>query len=116
MALAKAMNDYESVQTWLKGLRAQWAREPDDVEGSLATLQRFCTFVEREPDAIIAECSREVESGKRIRIKARRSYAEKIVEFEASVEGDTRTQTRAGNTVRSFMIHNGIFMQAGLQA
>ena len=80
----------------------------------IETLARFCALVEREPDAIIAECAREVEGGKRIRIKVRRYYSEKIDEFQASVEGDTRTQTRAGNVVRSFLIHNGIFMQGGV--
>lgn len=81
----------------------------------LETLERFCALVERDPDAIIAECAREVEGGKRIRIKKRRFYSEKIEEFQASVKGDTRAQTRAGNMVRSFMIHNGIFMQGGVQ-
>jgi len=79
-------------------------------------LERFCALVEREPDAIIEECSREVEGGKRIRIKKRRLYSEKIDEFQQSVDGDARAQTRAGNAIRSFMIHNGIFMQGGVQA
>ena len=83
--------------------------------GRLETLERFCALVEREPDAIIAECAREVEGGKRIRIKKRRLYSDKIDEFQSSVEGDGRAQTRAGNVVRSFMIHNGIFMQGGVQ-
>jgi len=78
------------------------------------TLARFCALVEREPDAIIAECAREVEGGKRIRIRKRRFYSEKIDEFQTSVDGDARAQTRAGNVVRSFMIHNGIFMQGGV--
>jgi hypothetical protein len=80
----------------------------------IETLGRFCVFVERDPDAIIEECSREVEGGKRIRIKKRRFYSEKIDEFQTSVDGDARSQTRAGNVVRSFMIHNGIFMQGGV--
>lgn len=80
----------------------------------IATLGRFCSFVEREPDAIIEECSRDVEGGKRIRLKKRRFYSEKIEEFQRSVNGDARFQMRAGNVVRSFMIHNGIFMQGGV--
>jgi hypothetical protein len=63
---------------------------------------------------MIAECTREVESGKRIRIKARREYTEKIAAFQASVEGNARQQSKAANFVRSFFIYNGIFMQAGL--
>ncbi len=79
-------------------------------------LEAFCRFAGRTPDELIAECSREVEGGKRIRIKKRREYTEKIAEFQRSVDGGPRDQTRAGSIVRSFFIHNGIFMQAGLGA
>ena len=30
--------------------------------------------------------------------------------------GERAAQGRAGNAVRSFLIHNGIFLQAGMQA
>jgi hypothetical protein len=102
------------VRVWLDGLRQQWGEEPADMHARIEILQRFCAFVEHEPDAIIEECSRDVEGGKRIRIKKRRFYSEKIDEFQASVDGDARAQARAGNVVRSFMIHNGIFMQGGV--
>jgi hypothetical protein len=103
------------VQAWVEGLREQWGEEPADMPARVETLERFCGFVEREPDVIIAECAREVEGGKRIRIKKRRFYSEKIDEFQASIDGEARAQTSAGNVVRSFMIHNGIFMQGGMQ-
>ena len=90
------------------------ASEPADFERRLELLERFCAFAGRDPDAMIAECTREVESGKRIRIKARRLYSEKIAEFQESAGGDARARARAGNIIRSFFIHNGIFMQAGL--
>ena len=110
-----ALGGSAALRTWVDGLREQWGEEPADMAARLETLQRFCGLVERSPDAIIEECSREVDGGKRIRIKKRRFYSEKIDEFQASVDGDTRAQTRAGNVVRSFMIHNGIFMQGGVQ-
>lgn len=113
MALAGPIADYAAVKTWVKGLSEQWGEKPD-MTGRLLLLVDFCAFVERDPDAIIAECSREVETGKRIRIKARREYTEKIAEFQAANGADARSQARAGNIIRSFMIHNGIFMQAGL--
>lgn len=116
MALGKPVRDYAAVQTWLHGLTEQWGELPSDMGARLEVLERFCEFVERDPDSLIQECSREVEGGKRIRIKARRLYSEKIAEFQLSVEGDARSQGRAGNTIRSFLIHNGIFMQAGVQA
>ena len=115
MALSKPIEAYETVQTWFNGLREQWGEEPSDKEGKLATLEAFCRFVEKDPDEIVAECSREVEGGKRIRIKGRRLYSEKIEEYKSSINGGPRDQGRAANTVRSFMIHNGIFMQGGVQ-
>jgi hypothetical protein len=103
-----------TVRVWREGLREQWGAEPTDMASRIETLERFCALVDRDPDGIIEECSREVEGGKRIRIKKRRFYSEKIDEFQASINGDARAQARAGNVVRSFMIHNGIFMQGGV--
>ncbi len=114
MTLAKPGQDYAAVQMWRKGLVEQWGEEPTDFGDRVALLERFCDAAERDPDGMIEDCTREVESGKRIRIKARREYSEKIAAFQASVGGDARAQGRAGNVIRSFFIHNGIFMQAGL--
>ena len=104
---------YATVQQWRTGLKEQWGDEPD-MTARLETLARFCALAGKTPDDLIAECTREVESGKRIRIKARREYSEKIAEFQASIDGNSRQQAKAANFVRSFFIHNGIFMQAGL--
>jgi hypothetical protein len=108
------LTDRATVRTWVEGLCQQWGEEPADMADRIEVLGRFCAFVECEPDIIIAQCSREVEGGKRIRIKKRREYSEKIDEFQALVDGDVRAQARAGNVIRSFMIHNGIFMQGGV--
>ena len=115
MGPAKKLREYATVQAWLRGLREQWGGEPQDVEARVEILERFCQFVGRDPDSIIEECSREVEGGKRIRVKGRRFYDDKIAEFQASLDGDSRTKAYGGNTVRSFLIHNGIFLQSGLQ-
>jgi hypothetical protein len=114
VALARPAAEYGSVIAWRKGLAEQWGEEPADFEQRVATLERFCELARRDPDELIADCTREVETGKRIRIKARREYSERIVEFQKSAGADARAQGRAGNTIRSFFIHNGIFMQAGL--
>lgn len=105
--------DYASVQQWVRGLKEQWGDDPD-MSQRYDILQSFAAFTGSDPDKMIAECTREVESGKRIRIKARREYSEKIAEFQATIEGNPRQQSKAANHVRSFFIHNGIFMQAGL--
>jgi hypothetical protein len=111
--VAEAIADYDSVRQWARGLKEQWGDEPD-MEQRHAVLQSFADFAGKDPDTMIAECTREVESGKRIRIKARREYTEKIAAFQATVEGNARQQSKAANFVRSFFIYNGIFMQAGL--
>ena len=113
MAFDKPVAEYSTVQTWRDGLKEQWGDEPDMVP-RIEMLGSFCDFVRTDPDTLIAACTREVESGKRIRIKARREYSEKIAEFQALAGATPREQMKAGNVVRSFFIHNGIFMQAGL--
>jgi hypothetical protein len=111
--VAEAIADYDSVRQWARGLKEQWGDEPE-MEQRYAVLQRFADFAGKDPDAMIAECTRDVESGKRIRIKARRQYTEKIAAFQATMEGSARQQSKAASFVLSFFIHNGIFMQAGL--
>jgi hypothetical protein len=114
VTLAKPAADYAAVQTWRGGLAEQWGEEPPDFPDRVALLERFCELSGRDPDEMIEDCTREVESGKRIRIKARREYSDKIAGFQAASGGDARAQGRVGNVIRSFFIHNGIFMQAGL--
>jgi hypothetical protein len=116
VTLTKPVADYAAVQTWKSGLEEQWGEAPADFDQRAATLERFCELTGRDPDVMIEECTREVESGKRIRIKARRFFSERIDEFQISVDGDDRARARAGNVIRSFMIHNGIFMQGGVTA
>jgi hypothetical protein len=114
-APARPLTEYPTVQAWLKGLEEQWGELPSDADARVDLLARFCALVEKEPDEMIEESSREVDSGKRIRIKVRRFYSEKIEEFQEGIEGDARARGRAANVIRSFFIHNGIFMQGGLQ-
>jgi hypothetical protein len=111
---AKDLADCAAVRQWIAGLTEQWGDAPADMDARIGTLRAFCETVGKEPDEMIAECTREVEGGKRIRIKGRRFYSEQIEEFQSKAEGDQRARARAGNIIRSFFIHNGIFMQAGL--
>jgi hypothetical protein len=116
MALTKAVGEYETARTWFEGLRHQWGEEPSDWEARLRALEEFCGFVDKEPDAMVSECLRDTASGKRISARGRRFYNDKIAEWQASLPGDRAAQGRAGNAVRSFLIHNGIFLQSGMQA
>jgi hypothetical protein len=115
MTLTKVIGEYETARTWFDGLRRQWGEEPSDWDERLEALEAFCAFVEKEPDAMVSECLRDSASGKRISAKGRRFYNDKIAEWQASLPGDRAAQGRAGNAVRSFLIHNGIFLQSGMQ-
>ena len=116
MTLTKAIGEYETARTWFEGLRQQWGEEPSDWEERLKALAAFCAFVDKDPDTVVSECLRQSASGMRISARGRRFYSDKIAEWQASVPGDRAAQGRAGNAVRSFLIHNGIFLQSGMQA
>jgi len=116
-ALQKPLESHESVRTWFKGLREQSGIEPTDDPARLKLLGEFCALVELDPDEVVKACLL-VKEGRetRISIKGRRSMAEKIAEFQAlGSADDSRNRAKRGNTIRSFLIHNGIQLQAGVQ-
>lgn len=116
MAL-KPMLEYETVRIWMDGLREQWGGDPatDDPE-RLPLLQAFCEFADVDPDAVIAACLRVDKAGdKRISLKGRRQYAALIDEFQAASDEPRLRKAKRGNTVRSFLIYNGILLAAGAQ-
>ncbi|MEX2481253.1 MAG: hypothetical protein WD928_10360 [Gammaproteobacteria bacterium] len=108
---------YESVRSWLDGLREHWGGDPQtDDPDRLPLLAAFCRFAAVEPDTIIAECLRTNKAGdRRISIKGRRKYAQLIDEFQAEGDGSRLQKAKRGNTIRSFLIHNGILLAAGAQ-
>ena len=115
MTIDRPVEDYRTVSVWFEDYKKQWAGRGEDLTSRLEILRRFCEFVGKDPDAVIQECLSTAEEQTKISIKGRRFYDERIREFQASVEGDARLRAHWGNTVRSFLIHNGIFLQSGLQ-
>ena len=111
------MREYAAVRTWLDGLREHWGGEPetDDPE-RLPTLAEFCAFAGTDPDTVIAECTRIDKAGdRRISVKGRRKYAALIDDFQAQSDGPRLKRAKRGNTIRSFLIHNGNLLSAGVQ-
>ncbi len=108
--------EYESVRTWLDGLRKHWGGDPanDDPE-RLPMLEAFCRFADRDPDQIIKETTMIKDGERRIRTKGRERYAALIDEWQATIEGSRLRKGKWGNTVRSFLIHNGVLLAAGMQ-
>ena len=72
-------------------------------------------YVEQAPDAIITTCLRDTSDGKTIHSRSRQHYAAQIDAFQRQVPGSLRQQVQYGRIVRSFLIHNGVMLQAGWQ-
>jgi hypothetical protein len=107
-----------AVRKWIAGLEKHYGpSDPGADEDRLETLSRFCDFAGASPDEIIQQCFyRKKDSGDlRISVKARRRFAEMIDDFQGATEGSRFEKARAGNAVRSFLIHNGVLMQSGVQ-
>jgi len=104
------------VRTWLEGLRKHWGGDPaDDDPERLTMLEAFCRHVNRDPDQIIRETTMLKDGERRVRVKGRKRYADLIDAWQAQQEGSRIRKAKWGNAVRSFLIHNGVLLQAGIQ-
>ncbi|MGB8411552.1 MAG: hypothetical protein WCE23_01880 [Candidatus Binatus sp.] len=115
-SINKPLEEYDSVKTWYHGLREQSGVEPNEDKSRLALLAEFCATLELDPDEIVAACLLKKEGKEtKISIKGRRSMAERITDFQAQGGAEGRERAKRGNAVRSFLIHNGIQLQSGIQ-
>jgi hypothetical protein len=112
----KPMLEYASVQTWIDGLQQHWGGDPvnEDPE-RFPIFEAFCRRINRDPDQIVKETTMLKDGQRRIRIQGRNRYAALIQEFQDGVEGSRFVKAKWGNTVRSFLIHNGVLLQSGVQ-
>ena len=115
--LKTPLESYPSVQTWFQGLREQSGVDPAADPSRLKLLEEFCRSVELDPDEVIKACLLEKEGrDTKISIKGRKRVAQMVADFQAAAENlSTRERAHRGNTIRSFLIHNGILLQAGVQ-
>jgi hypothetical protein len=96
------LEDQDSVRVWME------AAGMADGDERLEVLVDFCDSVDRNPDELVMACLKEVKEGQfKIRHKALREVAAAVDQFQHDV-GDQRT----ANYVRSFLIHNGVNLQA----
>ena len=108
--------DYASVQTWIDGLKQHWGGDPaTDDPARLPALEAFCRYANVDPDQIIKQTTMIKDGEKRIRVKGRERYAALIDAWQASLEGPRISRGKRGNVVRSFLIHNGVLLAAGMQ-
>ena len=114
-SINKPLEEYNSVKTWFTGLREQSGINPHDDPSRATFLKEFCASLELDPDEIVSACLLKKEGKEtKISIKGRRSMAERIADFQAA-GADSRERPKRGNTIRSFLIHNGILLQSGIQ-
>ncbi len=115
-SINKPLEEYDSVKTWYNGLREQSGVEPNDDKSRLELLREFCATLELDPDEIVAACLLRKEGKEtKISIKGRRSMAERITDFQDKGGAQGRERAARGNAIRSFLIHNGILLQSGIQ-
>jgi hypothetical protein len=78
----------------------------------LELLGGFCVDTGQAPEELVASCFRITKDGDRkISIKGRRAMQEAIESFIAKRGETGHAAVAAGNVLRSFLIHNGVFMQ-----
>lgn len=97
---------YKSVHIWLKELKDRYST--NEINQRLELLDKFCDFVEKNPDELVNEIYN-FETHK-TRIKKRDFYNEKINEFIEELEGTPSVKDNSGNILDGFFIYNGIKM------
>ncbi len=109
------LGEFATVRQWLEAYASHWNRSAQeaDRQHKLNILRRYCEIAERDPDALVANLFRETPTGKKIWLKRRQAEMARIDEFEVAMGGgELRAGRDAGNTIRSFFIHNGVALTA----
>ena len=85
---------------------------PEEQQQRLDLLADFCHHVGHSPDELVAGCLRTTKNGDTaISAKGRNAVQAAIDEHMAASGRTGRDAIVAGNTLRSFLIHNGVFIQ-----
>jgi hypothetical protein len=101
-----------SVKQWAAG--AGFERDPAEAcEGKLRILADFCAKVGKQPDELVAFCIlRKKATGERfLSVKRREAVNDWLDEFVAERGWRGKEAVVNANVVRSFLIHNGVFIQ-----
>ena len=91
--------------------------DPAEVrEGKLRILADFCTKVDKQPDELVAFCIlRKKATGERfLSVKRREAINGWLDEFTGEQGWTGKQAVVNANVVRSFLIHNGVFIQGGV--
>ncbi|MGH8973455.1 MAG: hypothetical protein ACRD0C_09655 [Acidimicrobiia bacterium] len=107
----EAIAGQATVQRWFAS--AHYDEDPEEErQHRLALLAEFCDHIGESPDELIAGLLRTTKDGDTaIRAKRREAVNTAIEEF-VEKRGDTgREAVVSGNSIRGFMVHNGIMIQ-----
>ena len=116
-SLPDDLGELPAVQHWMASTSRHYlnrAQGEADRRRKLDVLRSFCETIQMDPDSLVKSLFRATPEGPRIKLKRRRTVVEQIAEFEAKAREtqDVRQARDVGNTVRSFLIHNGVAMTA----
>ena len=85
---------------------------PEEQQARLGLLDDFCAQAGTTPDEWVATCLRTTKAGdSAISTKGRQAADDAIEAFVAKQGWEGRDAVVKGNVLRSFLIHNGIFIQ-----
>jgi hypothetical protein len=85
---------------------------PAEQRSRLDLLADFCRHLGRSPEELVAGCLRTTKHGDTaISAKGRNAVQTAIDEYMAATGRTGRDAVVAGNTLRGFLIHNGVFLQ-----
>jgi hypothetical protein len=117
MELRSPMSDIRSFDTIRRWFDSAGYDEdpPEEQERLLGIVAEFSEFTGRSPDELVAGCflRKKATGDKFISSKARQAMNESIAEFVAKKGWEGREAVQAGNLLRGFLIHNGVFIQGG---
>jgi hypothetical protein len=118
------IENFKSVQIWLKELRSRCKTE--EIKMRLDLLRNFCVFVKKSPDELVNElyskertaapaafCTEallgDLVSDKKI-LRRRDFYNKKINQFIEDLHGIPSVRDTYGNILEGFFVYNGIKM------
>lgn len=105
------LTQFPEVQRWLSRV-GRGDVSPADREVLLAELREFCGHTEKTPTELVTSCLRTTDQGLlKIRIKGRRAMQEAIDDYVAARALSGHEAIAAGNRIRGFLVHNGVFIQ-----
>jgi len=98
------LNNYKTVQIWLKELRSRY--NTDEINLRVELLTKFCDFVAKNPDELVNEVYN-FETHKP-KLKNRKLYNDKINEYLSGIVGSATARDNYGNILEGFFIYNGV--------